>query len=228
MKSQLRIILLALDGEPSRAEKILHERYPLADIEILPRVEIERAGARARLRALRSLSPDVFAVSTERLAWQQGQNALMLFGALAGARRLILLDAHGALREERVAGVLLSSPFRLAREALASVAAVARARRELKRLERAVAGGALKTQRGAHATEASSRDEHLRFTFLRATPAAGTQVGGSTSHINGFLNAALELHARVSVISNDRIAGLDESSVELKVIEPEPLGLTRA
>ncbi|MCA1592643.1 MAG: glycosyltransferase, partial [Acidobacteria bacterium] len=40
--------------------------------------------------------------------------------------------------------------------------------------------------------------------------------------------AALELHARVSVISNDRIAGLDESSVELKVIEPEPLGLTRA
>ncbi|HVF56894.1 MAG TPA: glycosyltransferase [Pyrinomonadaceae bacterium] len=229
----MRIVLLALDGEAARAEKVLRARYPRAEVKILPRAEVERGTPFARLRALRTNAPDAFAVSTERLAWQQGQNALKLFGALAGARRLMMLDAHGGFFEEQRGSILWRSPARFAAETLASGAAILRARRELKRLERAVAGGGLKAQRAlvksaTSATDATHRDDAPRIAYLRATPAAGTQVGGATSHINGFINAALELGARLSVISNDRIAGLDESKVELIVVEPQPTGLTRA
>jgi glycosyltransferase involved in cell wall biosynthesis len=63
---------------------------------------------------------------------------------------------------------------------------------------------------------------------LRTTPTAGTHVGGASSHINGFINAALEAGARIRVLSNDRIAGLDETRVALDIIEPESEGLTRA
>lgn len=280
---QVRIVLLALDGEPARAEERLRKHYPQAEVKILRRAEIESGSLTARLAALRAHAPEAFAVSTERLAWQQGQNALKLFGTLAGARRLILLDAHGALVEERRGGVLWRSPIRLAHEALASGAAILRARRELKRLERAVEQGGraardttaragvdasvavdgnvnvavagderaaivvdeseavvagrgdeiVEDKNGAVVEEKNGAvvgDENaaLRVVYLRATPAAGTQVGGATSHINGFINAALEQGTRLCVISNDPIAGLDASKIELKIIEPRPLGLTRA
>lgn len=244
------IVLLALDGEAERAEKTLRARFPRAEIEILPRARIESGNAFQRLKALRTLRPEAFAVSTERLIWQQGQNALLLFGALAGARRVILLDAHGAWREERGARIMARAPLRLSREALQSAAAVARARRELKRLEQLVSQGTTDAssthatrarpsrthERGLESAAESSAQLHRqtravdgpRIAYLRSTPAAGTQAGGAASHIKGFINAALEMGARLRVISNDRIAGLDETRVELEIIEPEPFGLTRA
>jgi hypothetical protein len=134
----VRIVLLALDREPERAEKNLRARYPHAEIEILPLARIDSGSAWQRLKVLRALVPDLFAVATERLAWQQGQNALLLFGALGGARTMLLFDAHGGRREEARSGVLARAPLRFAHEAWASWAAVNRARRELARLERAV------------------------------------------------------------------------------------------
>lgn len=134
----MRIVLLALDREPERAEKNLRARYPHAEIELIPLAKVESGSAWQRLKTLRALRPDVFAVATERLAWQQGQNVLLLFGALGGARTLLLFDAHGGRREEVRSGVLARAPLRLAHEAWASWAVVRRARRELARLERAV------------------------------------------------------------------------------------------
>ncbi|HEV2705890.1 MAG TPA: glycosyltransferase family 4 protein [Pyrinomonadaceae bacterium] len=226
----MRIVLLALDGEAARAERILRARVPQAEVELLPRAAVEAGGAFERLKALRARRPEAFAVSTERLAWQQGQNALLLFGTLAGARRLILLDAHGGWREERRAAVALRAPARLAREAAASAWAVARARRELKRLESAFAEDApSSSHRATNYFETSAAQASApRITYLRATPAAGTISGGSTSHINGFVNAALDAGASISFLSNDRVAGLDEARVSLKIIEPDSLGLTRA
>jgi glycosyltransferase involved in cell wall biosynthesis len=64
--------------------------------------------------------------------------------------------------------------------------------------------------------------------YLRAAPGPGTQVGGAASHINGFINAALRKGARVRLISNDQIAGLDSDKASLRIIGPEPLGTTRA
>jgi glycosyltransferase involved in cell wall biosynthesis len=221
----MKLVLLALGGDARDARKALGRRYPKAEIEEITRVEIESGGMAERLSALRALRPDVFVVATERLAWQRSQNAFLLFGALAGARRTVIMDAHGGWREESRARSLVASPTRLAREAAISAAALGRAARQLRRLELAV-------KRGENLKSRSIKKGALKnateIVYVRATPGPGTQLGGAASHINGFIGAALKLGARISLVSNDQIAGLDEERTPLKVIWPKPVGSTRA
>ena len=221
----MKIVLLVLSGDATRAQSVLRERYQQSKIEIIPRKDFERLPLRARLALLRQHRPDIFAIATERLEWQRGQDALMLFGALAGAQSSVMLDMHGTLREEGRAHLLSAAPWRQTREAILSGATLARSARLLRRLERAIEKGGWLDK--YHAGERADEDS-VRILYLRATPGAGTQVGGASSHINGFINAALEGGAQVWVVSNDRIAGLDESRVPLKIIGPRPLGVTRA
>src|SRR4051812_34106100 len=122
----MKLVLLALSGETRVALETLRARYPRAEIEEIPRARLESGGLKHRLSTLRALRPDVFAVATERLAWQRGQNAFLLFGALAGAKRTVILDVHSGIREETRARSLVVSPARLAREAAVSAAAMRR------------------------------------------------------------------------------------------------------
>jgi glycosyltransferase involved in cell wall biosynthesis len=218
----VKIVLLALDREAARAENTLRAAFPQATIETLPLAKVESCSARQRVRALRALKPEMLAISTERLGWQQGQNALLLFGALGGANRILLFDAHGARRKETRSRLLLRAPFRLALEAWASWQTVRRARRELTRLEHAI------ERRGTQVADLKIGKPAPSIIYLRTTPAAGTQSGGATTHTSGFINATAELGAQVSVISNDRLAGVDEAKVSVQLIAPDPLGLTRA
>jgi glycosyltransferase involved in cell wall biosynthesis len=221
----MKVVLLALSGDARHARDLLARRYPQAEVEEMPRAKIESGGMGRRLGALRALRPNVFAVATERLAWQRGQNAFLLFGALAGARRTIILDAHdGWLEETRIAS-LMASPARLAREGAISAAAMTRAGRQLRRLEIAVkSGGHL----GALPKKKEMKSDKTEIVYVRATPGPGTQAGGAASHINGFIKAALTLGADISLISNDQIAGLDEAATPVKIIWPKPVGSTRA
>lgn len=220
----MKIVLVALDGEVKRAQEILASRYPQADIENIPRKEFESQALTARLAALRARRPDVFAVSTERLAWQRGQNAFMLFGAMAGASVCVMLDAHDGFHVEKRTSIFTKMPARLTWEAALSGATLARARKELKRLERAIDESGLKDKREA----ITAHPDAPKIVYLRATPGAGTQIGGASSHINGFINAATKRGAQISFISNDEIAGLDKAVTPLKIIWPEPHGSTRA
>ena len=102
----MKIVLLVLSGDPEQASEWLQKKYPGADIEPISRGELE-GPALGRIRSLHSLRPDIFAVATERLAWQSGQNDLLLFGALAGARRVLLIDAGGNSRAETSLGVVI-------------------------------------------------------------------------------------------------------------------------
>ena len=233
----MRIVLLALDGEPDRAKTTLANRYPAAEIILLPRAAVEAGSAVARLGALRKLAPDAFAVATERLSWQQGQNLLLLFGTLAGARRTILLDTDGEFHEQRAGRILLNAPFRLVREAFNSARAVRRGRRELRRLEQAVAdrngnylGDQIVDRTASPNAGVPGTDDvrPLSVTYIRGTPAAGTQVGGSTSHINGFIHAATELGLNIKLISNDRLAGLEKLGPTQLIFSPEIDSPTRA
>ncbi len=222
----MKIVLLALSGDVSGAREVLGGIYPDAGFEEMPRSRIEGVGMKQRLSALRAMGPDVFVVATERLAWQRGQNAFLLFGALAGARRTVIMDAHGGWREESRARTLVASPTRLTREATISAAAMMRAASRLRRLELAVRRGEhLKSRRAKGDAAAGGAAE---IVYVRATPGPGTQAGGAASHINGFIGAALKLGARISLVSNDQIAGLDEDRTPLKVIWPKPVGSTRA
>jgi glycosyltransferase involved in cell wall biosynthesis len=236
----MKIVLLVLSSDPDQAREWLQKSYPGAGIEGISRGDLEGQTPLRRLSALRSFSPDIFAVATERLAWQSGQNALLLFGVLAGARRVVLFDAGGNSREETAAAIRVRAPFRFAAESVASTLAIARSRSGLKKLERAVKSRAnVRIERGSSPTvrEGSVRPDPsprpagqnsvaLRMAYLRSTPGVGTHAGGAATHINGFVNAAIALGAEIRLISNDYLAGIDRT--RLTLIDPEPLGATRA
>jgi len=219
----MKIVLLVLGGNPEQASEYLQTSHPGAVIEKISRDQLTGSSPADRLRAVRALGPEIFAVATERLAWQQGQNALLLFGASARAGRVMLFDSHGASREETRGQVILRAPFRFLRDAWVNWQTLRRARRDLSRLERELASGNIGEFDLRAGVEAAPR-----ITYLRTTPAAGTQSGGASTHTIGFIKGAIESGAQVLLISNDHLAGLDESRVSMTLIEPDPLGLTRA
>jgi glycosyltransferase involved in cell wall biosynthesis len=218
----MKIVLLALSGDLDWAFQQLKEKFPGAVIENIPRDEFQNVASAARLKVLTRLRPDLFALMTERLAWQRGQDVFLLLGALAGAKRSVIFDAHGGWREERRGHVIAKAPMQLAREAMASRAAMRRAGIELKRLEAALERGE------PELSKSGASNSQPRFTYLRSSPGPGTQAGGAASHINGFINAALQLGAKIAFLSNDEIAGLDPEKLKFKIIWPEPVGTSRA
>ena len=222
----MNIVLLTLSGDATAAIKELQSRYPHATVQNIARDQIEKLGTVKRISFLRSLRPDIFCVVTERLVWQRGQDAFVLLGAVAGARRTIILDAYGGGREESRAQSLANAPARLAREAVISSTAMKRAEKELRLLEAAV------TTRGDSRTNSSARTkaerDAMKLVYLRSSPGPGTQAGGAATHIGGFINAAMQLGARVCLISNDEIAGLDDNEIPVKIIWPTPVGSSRA
>ena len=203
----MKVVLLALSGDLSRWQDKVTELYPDCSIEFISRGEFETGSHLKRLKSLRALRPDVLAIATERLPWQRGQNLFMLFGALAGAREVLMIDAHGGLVRKSRSNVLLGAPVRLSRETITSANDIAQSRRELQRLEDETLRF---TRRIAKKTTRRSR---LRVVYLRSTPGPGTQAGGAASHIKGVVEGLESLGVEVEIISNDQIAGLNASEI---------------
>jgi len=217
----MKVVLLALSGDLARARDKLAELYPNCSIELISRAEFENGSHLSRLKSLRALHPDVLAVATERLPWQRGQNLFMVFGALAGAREVVMLDAHGEMIRKSRANVLLGAPARLGRETLTAASDVAQSRRELQRLEEV-------TLRFADMPRQVTPKSRLRVVYLRATPGPGTQAGGAASHIKGVVEGLEALGVEMQIISNDLIAGMNAADDRFTVIPPQPGGNTRA
>src|SRR5688500_1102052 len=216
----MKVVLVVLGGDIEFARQSLIQHFPGAVIEIASREELQDGNITSKFSRLRARQPDVFAILTERLGWQRGQEAFLLFGALAGARRTVLFDRFGGWRESTRALTLVAAPVRLLTETAISRSAMKRAARELRRLEAAVAGS-------NSIGRTIDRARAPKIVYLRTTPGPGTQLGGAASHIKGFITAVEQLGASVSLVSNDEIAGLDAAR-ETKIIRPEPIGSSRA
>jgi glycosyltransferase involved in cell wall biosynthesis len=216
----MKVVLLALSGDLSRWHDKVVQLYPDCSIETISRAEFENGSHLKRLKSLRALRPDVLAIATERLPWQRGQNLFMIFGALAGAREVLMIDAHDGLIRKSRSNLLLGAPARLSSETLTGANDVAQSRRELQRLEQEA--------RSRHAARAVPHRTHPKVVYLRATPGPGTQAGGAASHIKGVVEALEALGTQVVIISNDLIAGLDHLSDRFTVVPPQPHGSTRA
>jgi len=209
----MRAVLITLSGDADIGRAAVLDRYSQAEIIDVPRAMLE-AGSFERLKRVRALRPEIFAVMTEAIAWQYGQDALMLFGSLAGARESVIVDARGGIRSGTRIDLLAKAPARIARCVARGKIAVRRAVRELGRLEEAVQTGSLKPDR-------KQSGKSISIAYLRGTPAAGTQPGGATSHINGVVNGLLSKEADVKFISNDEIAGLRKADVDFHLIAPD-------
>lgn len=208
----MRVVLLALSGDSARDK--LAQLFPDASIETISRTEFETGGLRTRLASLRARRPDVFAIATERLSWQRGQNLFMVFGALAGAREVLMIDSYGACRSASRFDLLADAPAALLDEAVTGLTDLLFSRRELSSLE--------------HAKYEFTKTNTNRVVYLRATPGPGTQAGGAASHIKGVVEGLTRLGADVEIISNDSIAGFDTSKHRFTIVPPETVGATRA
>ena len=211
----MKVVLLALSGDSARDK--LAQLFPNASIESVSRTEFESGGFRQRLASLRARRPNVFAISTERLSWQRGQELFMIFGALAGANEVVMIDSHGGIRQETRFDLLAGAPATLANEAVNGLTDLLFSRRELLTLEHEKPGFSRITTSGPR-----------RIVYLRATPGPGTQAGGAASHIKGVIEGLSKLGADVEVLSNDAIAGFDISKYRSAIIPPETVGATRA
>ncbi len=217
----MKVVLLALDGKAARARGVLESEFVNANIQVIPRSTVEAGSVSSRLKFLRSLQADVLAVSIENLAIQRGQNEISLLAALSGARKLVMLDAQGHMKLEGRGSILVKSPLRISHDAWLSALAILHSRRELARLEKLV------KERSVLSFH-EILNSNPEMVFLRATPGSGTQAGGASTHINGFINAAKKLGMRIRVVSNDRIAGLDEAKFPLTLVPLQPYGSTRS
>lgn len=213
----MRIVVITLSGDAAKASKKLKTQFSDADIINAPRSLLENGSMAERLSALRSLRPDVFAVVTEGLDWQFGQHALMLFGALAGTRQSLIMDARGNERSGSRLNTIVKAPFQITRSFIRGKIAVLNACKTLDRSEQKVKAPVFNAGRPLNKKEGS-----VSVAYLRATPAAGTQPGGATSHINGVVKALLSLGTKVTFISNDEIAGLDKNTVTFHKVTPDP------
>jgi len=217
----MKVVLLALSGDLNRWRDKLVELYPDCSIELISRAEFETGSHIKRLKSLRALRPDVLAIATERLPWQRGQNLFMVFGALGGAREVLMLDAHGEMIRKSRSNVLLGAPARLGRETLTGASDIALSRRELQRLED-------EPLRFEDTPRKVTPRSGVRVVYLRSTPGPGTQAGGAASHIKGVVEGLEALGVEVQIISNDIIAGMNVSRDRFTVIPPQPGGNTRA
>jgi len=218
----MKIALLMLSGDATRAVKELQRRHPDSKIDTIGRDTFQSASPAQRVRIVRALHADIFAVATERLVWQRGPNAFLLLGALAGAAVSVVFDMYGGWREEAKARAITHAPARLAKDFAASKSALRRAERELLNLEAAVDHA----QRAGAARRAGA--ENPRIVYLRSSPGPGTQAGGAASHIKGFVQAVQALGAHISLFSNDEIAGIDPANFPMKIIWPVATGSSRA
>jgi len=215
------VLLLTLDGNEARARAILEERFPEASITTLPRSQIESRGVLQSIATFRKLRPDLFVLSMENLSYQRGQNLLALFGALSGAREVLAIDAQGGNRVESGGALLAKGPVRLLRESSLSIQSIVRSHRQLRDLEKA-------TKAGLNFQTDRNQTGPLKMAFLRATPGPGTQAGGASSHINGFIDATVKAGVDVHLLTNDYIAGFDNPKVPLTLIPLQATGITRS
>jgi glycosyltransferase involved in cell wall biosynthesis len=201
-------------------EKLV-QLYPGSSIEIISRAEFEIGNLLKRLKLLRALGPDVLAIATERLQWQRGQEQLMIFGVLAGAREVVLLDVHNDLIRRSRWNILLRAPVKLVREIVTGADDLTWSRRKLLELEREVP-----TSRGS--INSIPDRTHPLVAYLRSSPGPGTQAGGAASHIKGVVEGFRSHDVEVEIISNDLIAGFDVADSRFTMIAPQPVGFTRA
>ncbi len=222
----MRVVLVVLSGDEANARRVLDERYPEAETQTISRAELERRNFASRLRLLRSYRPEVFAIATERIGWQRGQDLFRLFGVMAGAREVVMLDEDGAFEKDARDRIVMRAPSRLTQLLSSSINTFSAARRELKVLESEVENRRLPIKPTAMPSPVAE-GEPLRIVYLRATPGPGTQAGGAATHIKGVTDALCAFGVQLHLITNDRIAGLDRPEAQT-VIEPEPAGGTRA
>jgi glycosyltransferase involved in cell wall biosynthesis len=173
-------------------------RFAGATITLINKADLKWASKRKAVAYVRSLAPDVFSVFTSDLSAQSGVGALMLFGILAGARRVTIGDGNGRVISRSQLVVTLFEAPRFVLELLAGYVLLV----PLSWLLTELLGVALLFRRVVRASRINERKDGPRSSnalYIRATIAGATE-GGMRTHVAGFASGAAALDHRLTFV----------------------------
>lgn len=210
-------LLLDLSGDEKASRRWADEHLSNSTIQSINKADLKWGSKREALRRLRAIAPRVFAVFTADLDSQSARGSIVLFGILAGARRVILADKNGrTITRTRASAIMIEAP-RLALELILGYTIFV----SLAWLLTIALNVALSFRKIIRASRSKnnklSKDKKLTALYLRATIGAST-IGGMASHIRGFARGAIALGHRLKFIASSN-AGID-SKFEVELTRP--------
>ena len=180
------VVLLDLSEDKGAARLWASNRFPGSEIKTIDKSDLRRGSKRETLDRIRALKPDTFAFFTSDLNLQSVRSAMILFSALAGARRIVLEDHAGRrISRSRLSAVLIEGP-RFALELALGFGLIIPLSWLLTVLLRIM----LPFREMARASKKSEAGSKSRMALhVRATLVSST-AGGMASHIQGFASGA--------------------------------------
>lgn len=212
-----RAVLLDLSGDLNAALDWAGSITPKATLKQINKSDLKWTSKREALTAVRALRPDIFLIFTASLEAQSACGALMLFAALAGARRIAIGDSRGHVLSRSRAGAFLVEATRLVLELVLGYGLIV----PLSWLLTESLGVALlfrkvsRASRTGHRARAVSESSGIGTLYVRATLASARE-GGMISHVAGFASGAASLGHRLMFL----VSGRRQDSERVVSIQP--------
>ncbi|MCI0487351.1 MAG: glycosyltransferase family 4 protein [Blastocatellia bacterium] len=230
-------LLLDLSGDKRAADEWAARHLKGLEIKPLNKADLKWESTASALARVRALAPDTFAVFTSSLDRQSARSALILFGALAGARRIVIGDRSGRRLERSRLTALIFESLRFAFEILAGYLLIVPLSWLLTLLLASSLGVRAVTRKEslrASITRHARRDSHPEASrtalYIRATIASARE-GGMSTHVAGFASGAASLGHRLKFIVSAGVPGESQASEADDCISIKPsaaLSATRA
>jgi glycosyltransferase involved in cell wall biosynthesis len=214
-------VLIDLSNDASAATEWALTQFGRGQFIQINKADLKAASMRQSLGQVRSLKPSVVSVFTSDVDTQSRLGALMLFGVLAGASRVVIGDRNGNHISRSGPGVLFLETPKLALELAIGFLLII----PISWLLTQILFAALFFRSVVRASRNHKpRSQEASTLYIRATLGSATE-GGMRTHVAGFAGGAAALRRRLKFIESGS-RPRDDVSVAIK---PSPaFGATRA
>lgn len=220
-------LLLDLSGDKQSALRWAESLLSGAQIQAVNKADLKWGSKREALSRIRNLKPRTFSIFTADLESQSARSLMLIFGALAGANRIIIGDNQGRVIRRSRLGALILEPARLAFEILLGYGLIV----PLTLLLTFALGATLRLKsllRQSQTRIDHSETKSRQALYLRATISTAKE-GGMLSHSGGFVRGAASLgHKFRFVLSESSTTPNDQTKDKVAIKPSSLLGATRA
>jgi glycosyltransferase involved in cell wall biosynthesis len=202
-KTKSRAVLLDLSSDSDAALRWARSVLGDVDLQQINKSDLKWAAKIRAVRLARALKPETFLVYTGDSERQSARGALVLFGIVAGARRVVIGDGLGrAQSRSRAAALLIEAP-RLAVEFVIGFGLII----PLSLLLTEGLGLSLPFRKVSRSKESDrvrtgERRRARRALYIRATLASAKE-GGMLTHVAGFASGAAALGHELTFLVSD-------------------------
>ncbi len=195
-------LLLDLSGHERAAREWAATNLKSFRVQTLNKADLKWSSKSAALSRIRAIKPQLFVIFITNFDLQSSRSAMLLFGSLAGANRVILADSKGQTINRSRPGVLLFELPRFAFEILFGYLVIVPLSWLLVLLLQILFR--FRKRKSVNQTDDSQR---LSALYIRAT-LSGAKEGGMATHVAGFTSGVAELgHHLQFLISGDADPG---------------------